>query len=253
MFHVERYRSHNVPRGTRRTLALVKIGLSYDQGTPKFRLYTGALMAAAEESNIDVQPFWLAGADRPLDTVALQTIDALVVTGGVDISPARYGKPGANGVSETDPRRDEAEWTVLTAAFARRLPILAICRGMQLLNIFRGGTLVADLPTAAAHQLDDGERHPIEIEGGTALALLAGSLRGEVSSSHHQGVGELGRGLRVAARHPDGTIEAIEWTSPMRKPWLAAVQWHPERMGPDEPLARGIFRGFLQATAVSHV
>ena len=231
----------------------VKIGLSYDKGTPKYRLYTGALMAAAETSNIDVQPFWLAGVERPFDETALLTVDALLITGGADIEPARYGRPEADEVCSTFPGRDEAEWKILTAAFARRLPILAICRGMQLVNVFRGGTLIPDLTTAAAHLLEDDARHPIEIEHGTSLALLAGTHEGEVTSSHHQGIATLGRGLRVAARHRDGTIEAIEWNSPMRKPWLAAVQWHPEQMGPDEPLAHALLRGFLQATAVSHV
>jgi putative glutamine amidotransferase len=210
-------------------------------------------MAASEASGIDVQPFWIAGADRPYNETALLTVDALVLTGGADIDPKRYGRPEAAGVATTYPGRDDVEWTILTAAFARRLPILAICRGMQLFNVYRGGTLIPDLPDAEAHQLNDDARHPIVIEGGTSLALLAGSLEGEVTSAHHQAVGELGRGLAVSARHPDGTIEAIEWMSPMRKPWLAAVQWHPERMGPDEPLAQALFRGFLQATAVSHV
>ncbi|HVA34185.1 MAG TPA: gamma-glutamyl-gamma-aminobutyrate hydrolase family protein, partial [Candidatus Baltobacteraceae bacterium] len=91
----------------------MKIGLSYDPGSPKYRLYTGALMAAAEQSNIDVQPFWLAGADQALNTTALQTIDALLLTGGADVEPARYGQAGANGISHTDPSRDAVEWTVL--------------------------------------------------------------------------------------------------------------------------------------------
>ena len=232
---------------------LVKIGLSYDEGDPKYRLYTGALMAAAEASGIDVSPFWLAGPDKPIDETALLTVDALVLTGGADVDPARYGRPDADALCKTFPGRDEVEWEILTAAFARRLPILAICRGMQLLNVFRGGTLIPDLPNRDAHRLPEGARHTVIVEGGTSLALLSGTHEGEVSSSHHQAVDELGRGLSIAARHLDGTIEAIEWNQPMRKPWLAAVQWHPEQMGPDEPLAHSLFRGFLQATAVSHV
>lgn len=230
----------------------MKIGLSYDQGSPKYRLYTGVLMAAAEQANIDVQPFWIAGSNQPINEVALQTVDALVMTGGADIEPGRYGQASANGV-KTEAGRDDVEWAILKGAFARRLPILAICRGMQLLNVYQGGTLIPHLPTAADHELSDDQRHPINIEAGSALALLTGLHEGQVTSSHHQGVDKVGRGLRVVARHPDGTVEAIEWTSPMRKPWLAAVQWHPERMGLDEPFSGAIFRGFLQATAVSHV
>lgn len=230
----------------------MKIGLSYDQGTPKYRLYAGALMAAGEQANIDVQPMWLAGHDRPLNRTALETMDGLVLTGGADVTPSRYGFEDREHRCEIAPGRDEVEWEILRRAIERRLPILAICRGMQLLNVFQGGTLVPDLPTAAAHKLDDRERHPISVEPGSALAALVGLSAGEVTSSHHQAVDRLGNGLHVAARHADGTIEAIEWRYPMRKPWLAAVQWHPERMGLDEPFAGALYRGFLQAVAVAH-
>ncbi|HUA08523.1 MAG TPA: gamma-glutamyl-gamma-aminobutyrate hydrolase family protein [Candidatus Acidoferrales bacterium] len=230
----------------------MKIGLSFDQGSPKYRLYAGALMAASEAANIDVQPFWLAGADREVDSVALETIDGLVLTGGADVEPARYGFRDEDGVCATYSGRDSIEWTILDAAFARRLPILAICRGMQLLNVYLGGTLVPDLPDAAAHQLSDDRRHRIVCEPGSALGMLVGQDEGEVSSSHHQGIAMLGKGLQVAAKHADGTIEAVEWIRPMRRPWLAAVQWHPERMGLDEPFAGALWRGFLQAVAVSH-
>ena len=230
----------------------MKIGLSFDQGTPKYRLYAGALMAASEAANIDVQPFWLAGADRELDRVALETVDGLVMTGGADVTPEKYGFHDENGVATTYPGRDEIELAILDVAMARRLPMLAICRGMQLLNVHQGGTLIPNLPDAAAHELSDDRRHPIVCEPGSALAMLVGTDEGEVSSSHHQGVAILGKGLQVAAKHPDGTIEAIEWIRPMRRPWLAAVQWHPERMGLDEPFAGALWRGFLQAVAVSH-
>jgi putative glutamine amidotransferase len=231
----------------------VKIGLSYDQGSPKYRLYAGALMAAAERANIEVQPFWLAGAERETDRVAIETMDALLLTGGADIEPQRYGFLDHEQLCATKPERDIVEWEILEAAFARRLPIFAICRGMQLLNVYLGGTLVPHLPTTAAHQLPDEQRHTIAVETGSALAILASCTGGEVTSSHHQAVDKLGRGLQVAARHADGTIEAIEWTRPMRKPWLAAVQWHPERMGLDEPFSGALYRGFLQAAMLAQV
>jgi putative glutamine amidotransferase len=229
----------------------VKIGLSYDQGTPKYRLYAGALLAAAEAAGIDVQPVWLAGVDMPLDRAALGTIDGLVLTGGPDVEPKRYAFADEQGVCQTAQGRDDVEWEILRTAFTRRIPILAICRGMQLLNVFQGGSLVPDL-NRGGHRLQDEARHAVALEGGSALGMLLGRSEGDVTSSHHQAVQRLGNGLRVAARHADGTIEAIEWNSPMRKPWLAAVQWHPERMGPDEPFSGVLYRGFLQAVAVSH-
>lgn len=209
-------------------------------------------MAAAEQANIDVQPMWVAGHDRPLNHSVIETMDGLVLTGGADVMPSRYGFDDPDHVCEISPGRDDVEWQILRTAIRRRLPMLAICRGMQLLNVFLGGTLVPHLATAAAHQLPDEQRHSIEVEPGTALAALVGQRHGQVTSSHHQAVDRLGNGLRAAAHHADGTIEAIEWLSPMRKPWLAAVQWHPERMGLDEPFSGAVYRGFLQAVAVAH-
>jgi len=243
---VTRERAPNVIGG-------MKIGLSYDQGDPKYRLYAGALLAASEQANIDVQPFWLAGADRDTDRAAIETMDGLILTGGADVEPHRYGFIDSENVCTIYPGRDEVEWDILDAAFARRLPMLAICRGMQLLNVYAGGTLVPDIPALANHQLDDEQRHLITCEPYSALSILVGESAGEVTSTHHQAVAAVGRGLQIAARHADGTIEAIEWSQPMRKPWLAAVQWHPERMGLDEPFSGALFRGFLQAVALTHV
>ncbi len=237
------------PGNDRRTM---KIGLSYDEGTPKYRLYTGALIAAAERANIEVQTFWLAGTGRSLDHTALETIDGLVLTGGADVEPSRYGFADPEHLCRSKPQRDEAEAGILARALERRLPILAICRGLQLLNVAQGGSLVPDIATAAAHQLHDDQRHPVTIEPDSGLAILTGTTEGTATSSHHQAIDRLGRDLRVCARHADGTIEAIEWTHPMRKPWLVAVQWHPERMGPDEPLSGPLYRAFLQAVAASH-
>ena len=228
----------------------MKVGLSYDQGDPLYRLYVGALMAAAEQAGIDVQPFWLAGPDRPTDAVAIKTMDGLILTGGADVEPSHYGFDDPGGLCKPFPGRDEAELAILDEAFERRLPMIAICRGMQLLNVYQGGTLIPDIPDLAAHELRDEERHEIRCEPHAALPLLVGQHDGLVTSTHHQAVGRLGHGLQIAAKHADGTIEAIEWTRPMRRPWLAAVQWHPERMGLDEPFAGAIFRGFLQAVSL---
>lgn len=225
----------------------MKIGLSYDQGKPAYRLYVGALLAAAAEAGIeDLEIAWLAGAAQPLDREALDEIDGVVLTGGADVEPHRYGASDPQALCSTFPGRDDADFKILESALERRLPILAICRGMQLLNVHLGGTLVLDLDDPA-HDLDDTERHSVHLEAGSALHRLAGERTGEVSSSHHQAVAELGRGLKAVAHHADGTIEAIEWTVPMRKSWLVAVQWHPEHMSLEEPLGGAVLRGFLEA------
>jgi len=189
---------------------------------------------------------WLAGAAQPLDREALEEADGLMLVGGSDVEPHRYGARDPEQVCETFPGRDEAELKMLEIAFTRRLPILAICRGMQLLNVYQGGTLITHL-AEDGHQLEDTERHAVHVETGSALHRLVRTHRSDATSSHHQAIDEVGEGLRVVARHEDGVVEAIEWITPMRKPWLAAIQWHPERMGLDEPLAGPVFSGFLEA------
>lgn len=223
----------------------MRIGLSFDQGTPKYRLYLGALLAAAESAGLHekTEVCWLAGAGKPLDDQAIDDVDAVLLTGGADVEPHRYGFDDPQHVCATFSNRDEAELVILDVAMRRRLPILAICRGMQLLNVYRGGTLAPDI---AAHSLPDETRHSVTLEPGSLRTLLA-SDSGGVTSSHHQAIERLGEGLSVAARAPDGTIEAIEWAMPLRKPWLVAVQWHPERMGLDEAFAGPILCGFLEA------
>jgi putative glutamine amidotransferase len=228
----------------------VKIGLSFDEGDPAYRFYVGAVMAAAEQAGIDVQPFWLAGADRPTDDEAIKTVDGLILTGGADVEPTRYGLKDGHDLCKPFAGRDETEIAILDEAFERRLPMLAICRGMQLLNVYQGGTLKPEMPHAADHALEGEQRHRVVCEPHAALPLLIGKHEGLVNSTHHQAVDRLGHGLQIAAKHPDGTIESIEWHRPMRQPWLAAVQWHPERMGLDEPFAGTILRGFLQAVSL---
>ncbi len=228
----------------------MKIGLSFDEGNPAYRFYVGALMAAAEQAGVDLQPVWLAGADRATDQAALKTMDGLVLTGGADVEPGHYGYDDEAGICKPFPGRDEAELAILDEAFARRLPMLAICRGMQLLNVYQGGTLRPALAHPADHKLEETERHRIVCEPHAALPMLVGEHAGLVNSTHQQAVDRLGHGLQIAAKHVDGTIESIEWTRPMRRPWLAAVQWHPERMGLDEPFSGAIYRGFLQAVSL---
>ncbi|MHB8148370.1 MAG: gamma-glutamyl-gamma-aminobutyrate hydrolase family protein [Vulcanimicrobiaceae bacterium] len=225
----------------------MRIGLSYDQGTPKYRLYLGALLAAADQAGFEIVPLWMASPKKPLEPYFLETLDGIVFTGGSDVEPQRYGFDDPLGVCETSPGRDEAELVMLESAFQRRLPILAICRGMQLLNVYRGGTLIPHLATAADHRLRDEERHLVQIEPRSALQRLARTSEAPVTSSHHQAVDRVGKGLEAIAWHSDRTIEALTWSNPMRKAWLMAVQWHPERMALSEPLAGPLYEGFLQA------
>jgi putative glutamine amidotransferase len=162
----------------------------------------------------------------------LGRLDGLVITGGPDSPPARYSQQPHPMTKPAHERRDEFDFRCLGAALDLGLPILAICYGAQLLNIFLGGTLIQDLPSqrpSADRHVQDGPRllHPVQIEPGTKLARCLGVTELKASSAHHQAVDRLGRGLRVSARSRDGIIEGIE-TEDDR--FILGVQWHPEEL-----------------------
>jgi putative glutamine amidotransferase len=165
--------------------------------------------------------------------------------------PARYGMPEYAPLCTIDAARDEHEFALLERARTARLPIFAICRGAQLLNVAHGGTMLPDLPDERAIRhgtasVED-RRHAVTVSPQTALAQLVAHENGEVNSHHHQAVDRLAGDFVVAARADDGTIEAFEWAQPAGKPYMLAVQWHPERMNDGEPFADPLFDRFLTA------
>ncbi len=181
----------------------------------------------------------------------LQKVDGIVFTGGEDIDPKRYAKPEfADLCGAIDPVRDAKECEWFSIALKTNIPILAVCRGIQLANVALGGSLIPDLETADNHRIDDNHdaEHLLTIEPDSILSEIAHSTEGKVNSSHHQAVDRLAETLRVTARADDGTIEAVEWNDPNGKPFFLGVQWHPERMEPQEDqLAAGIARAFINA------
>jgi putative glutamine amidotransferase len=189
---------------------------------------------------------------------AMAGIDGLLLTGGDDVTPARYGMPAHPATVEAETGRDEFEIALITAARARELPIFAICRGVQVLNVACGGTLVQDIPSelpgALGHSLPVPPNqaytfaHEIWIEKDSLLATLMRERLTddtcEVNSRHHQAVKDVAQGFNVSATAPDGVIEAIEDPAAL---FCLGVQWHPEnffRTGEFRPL----FEGFLEAT-----
>ena len=189
---------------------------------------------------------------------ALAGIGGLLLTGGGDVEPARYGATPHEKLEEVDPARDEFEMALIAAARSRDLSIFAICRGVQMLNVAAGGTLVQDIPSEVTGALNHSLvvpphppyelAHEVWVEKDSLLAKLlgerlVGSDTCDVNSRHHQAVKRLAAGFKVAATAPDGVIEAIE--DPAAR-FCLAVQWHPEnffRTGEFRPL----FEGFLEA------
>ena len=159
----------------------------------------------------------------------LDALDGIIFSGGGDLDPETYGADAHPETTEINPERDSAELALLQAALARDMPVLAVCRGSQVLNVVRGGDLVQHLPEIVGH---DRHRHTEPVMADHEVAVEAesklGSILGDrapVKSSHHQGFGKLGEGLREAAWAEDGTIEAVE--DPTHR-FAVGVLWHPE-------------------------
>jgi putative glutamine amidotransferase len=172
----------------------------------------------------------------------LEALDGLIFSGGSDLDPELYGQEAHAETSGVVRNRDTAELALLEAALERDMPVLAICRGSQVLNVARGGDLVQHLPDVVGdekHKHTPGEfaDHDVSVEDGSRLASVLGE-RAPVKSHHHQGFGKLGEGLRVVAHAEDGTIEAVE--DPTRR-FALGVLWHPEA-GEDARLFEALVR-----------
>jgi putative glutamine amidotransferase len=180
---------------------------------------------------------------------SLDGVSGLMLMGGVDVNPALYGEARHPETEDPDDPRDRREFALIAEALERDLPILAICRGMQILNVQHGGTLVQHLEGhLERHRQEPKDKsvsaHSIEIVPGTILARTVGDeLRREVNSRHHQAVARLGQGLVVSATDPyDGVIEAVERAD---KRFVVGVQWHPENQTAEkDSIARKLFDGF---------
>src|SRR3954447_1995392 len=184
--------------------------------------------------------------------VLLDRLGGLMISGGPDVHPAAYGEEPHPSLGPTEPDLDAFELELLRRADARGMPILGICRGEQLLNIARGGTLVQDLPEMVGGEVEHRQElpgrvptHPIVVVSDSRLEGVLGRENHEVNSFHHHAVRELGRGLRAVAWSPDGIIEAIE--APNRD-FVVGVQWHAESLAEREDQA-GLFAAFVAAAA----
>ncbi len=215
---------------------------------------------AAGESNDYVRSLLEAGFTRD-EIHVLQPgadpggdFDGVVLGGGCDVDPARYGEsPRPEAGVEVDAERDVLDFEVFEAARRDGVPILAICRGLQVVNVALGGTLVQDIPTESPtelrHDTTGGDttrrEHEISVAPGSRLASIAGAASIEVNSRHHQAIARPAEGLVPSGRSADGLIEAAEF--PADDSWLVGVQWHPENLAPaGDSASRRLFAEFAR-------
>ena len=209
-----------------------------------------------------IEDYWQrieeAGGE-PLDLRGVETevslLDGLVLTGGFDIDPARYGQEPHKRTMCAEPARDAYELDLLHASLAADLPVLAICRGLQLLNVALGGSLLQNIETAN-HRADyktegmPSRWHSVRVVSDSRLYKLLGVEEMEVNSRHHQGVlaDMVASGLTAVATSPDGIVEAVESDAHR---WVVGVQWHAERPEAEHPdfakLSRPLFQAFVDA------
>lgn len=178
--------------------------------------------------------------DKEVRNRMIPTLDAFVLPGSpADVSPSEYGAVDLSLSEPPDFAREETDRSILKFALEQKKPVLAICYGCQLLNVYQGGTLIQDLKaetgTTTPHrkkdvgsEAKDDPIHGATLEPGSRIASIAGSTEAAVNSSHHQAIRAPGKNLRITSRASDGTIEAVEWTGDSN--WVVGVQWHPERM-----------------------
>jgi putative glutamine amidotransferase len=222
------------------------------KGLPELDRYLSAVRQAGAEA----VPISLSSSSAELRRLA-ESLDGIVLSGSpADVDPVHFKAIREPECAESDPDRERVDFALLEHAFAENKPVLAICYGIQSLNVSQGGTLIQDIPrligTRFEHDWDCDTGapepfHPVRIEPGTQLAQIAGAPEAVVNSSHHQSIKEPGRGLRITARTPDGVVESVEWTGDSN--WVIGVQWHPERMAATDAFAQSLFRGLVSAAA----
>lgn len=182
-----------------------------------------------------------------------QRLDGLILTGGGDIEPERFGEARHPKVDDVSPARDDLEIGLTQRALHDDVPLFAICRGIQVLNVALGGTLVQDIPSEWPHALLHSQKaprheatHPVKVMGeGTRLGRVLGTLELDVNSMHHQAIKRLGEGLREVAWAPDGIVEGVEMPGDDR--FVVGVQWHPEELVGHDQAARNLFAAIVDA------
>ncbi len=206
-----------------------RVGLTFhlDRKAPPYR-------AALEAVGLEVVDI------TPANPRTMQGLDGLCLSGGTDLDPSLYGQNPRPAADEPARDRDKLELALLAEAMAANKPVLAICRGMQLFNVYHGGSLQQHI---SGHR--EGE-HVADVNPGTLLASIVGTGRHDVNSRHHQAVDRVGSSLTVSAISPDGVVEALEFDDTSKR-FAVAVQWHPEDRTTTDEKDLALFRAFADA------
>ena len=213
----------------------MKIGVTDCLREDKLKLYVDWLKKVDPSVEIEIL------SARSKDIGALENIGGLLLTGGGDVDPELYGRNDLRShAKDVNPERDKFEIDLVRRTIDSDIPVLGVCRGMQVMNVALGGTLRVDLASEGFnHHSSAGNEiihHSITIEPNSLLSGLAGGLEQTVNSYHHQAVHTLGKSLKTVAESPDGVIEAAEWSSKEGMSFLLLVQWHPERVTNDKDI-----------------
>ena len=227
----------------------LQIGISKAKGSKGYLQY-GKWLRKLDSSIVYYDLYHI-----PLDSALaiLQHCDGLIVSGGPDVDPSRYNQIEDTTLCETiDYKRDSLEYALLDLALSQNMPILGICRGEQIINVYMGGSLFPDIPTAKPNNIGhrfnnfDSSHHSINILNNSLLSEIAQHNDGVVNSSHHQAVDRLAKNLVILARTNDSIVEAITWKNPDNKGFLLGVQWHPEWLKIDNPFSGKIGYRYLK-------
>jgi gamma-glutamyl-gamma-aminobutyrate hydrolase PuuD len=211
-------------------------------------------ITTSRSANVDRYAAYVAAAGgepivlRPGDPTPPEALDGVLFSGGVDVDPCHYGQEAEPSV-EVDEERDKFELPLARRAIEAGLPVLGICRGMQLLNVVAGGSLIQDLDGhRVAPGSDRSGHHVVRVAPGSQLAAILGQAEVPVNSRHHQALGEaeLAPGLTPTAWSSDGIVEAFERPG---DGWLLAVQWHPERVDEVDPACRRLADALVERAA----